>query len=81
MTKESLFEKRTFEMRRKPGGQSLPHQGWEGYWFAILKNVKDEKGAISGRALKIDFQYLDFILNPMGKFRGVFSISTANAHV
>lgn len=51
-------------------------------WLAILKKVKDgERGAISGRALKIDFQNLDFILNPMGKFRGVFSIFTANAHV
>lgn len=50
-------------------------------WLAILKNVKDGEGAISGRALKIDFQNLDFILNSMGKFRGVFSISIANVHV
>lgn len=59
-------------------GASAKSFGCDG--LVILKNVKNEvevrREVFSDRALKINFQNLDFILSPMGELLSVFCIST-----
>lgn len=60
-----------------PGGQRFPRRGVTASakslgcdGLVLLKNVKNEvevrRGVFSDKALKTNFQILDFILSPMG---------------